>query len=552
MDEKRREEARLRALYEESTRYAEAYRALSHRDFAAVYPLAFGYVRSKYLLTPEQCESEKLLDLADVSLRQTLALKRRGIQVGEIARSCAGASSVITKKILLMKAMQEDFQISMTPEEFAAIDTLTDLAGFLAADRSGKTVPETTEVREKGKAALFDPMVVRKDFPALAETVHGKPLVYLDSAATAQMPRAVMDAVSEIELARGNIHRGIHALSEKCTAAYEEARRTCAEFLGAALEQITFTAGTTDGINRVAAALGTMPGGVVATAMEHHADLVPWQQACKALGRPFRVCPVLPDGTLDMETLDKLLDGDISVLAVTHASNVLGIVNPVEELARMAHTHGIRILADGAQSACHRKIDVNTLGCDWFVCSGHKLGGPFGIGLLYSREPLPPTRFGGGMVDRVTEEDATFLPAPASGEAGTPNVSGAAGLGAAIRYRRALPAGWQDHERELLRRAEALLRQIPGVRILGTGEKEGCLSFTAEGAQPLDIALLMDSAGIALRSGNHCAQPLMAALGVDHTLRISPAYYNTTAEIDAFAGALRRILPVLRAENGRR
>ena len=550
MDEKRREEARLRALYEESTRYAEAYRALSRGDFERVYPLAFGYVRSKYLLTPEQCESEKLLDLADVSLRQTLALKRRGIQVGEIARSCAGASSVITKKILLMKALQEDFRISMTPEEFADIDTLTDLTEFLAAGRGGKTAPETAVITEEKKTAVFDPLSVRADFPALSECVHGRPLVYLDSAATAQMPRAVMEAVSEIELARGNIHRGVHTLSEKCTAAYEEARRTCAGFLGAQPEQITFTAGTTDGINRVAAALDTMSGGVVATAMEHHADFVPWQQACKALGRPFRVCPILPDGTLDMKTLDELLDGDISVLAVTHASNVLGTVNPVEELAGLAHSRGIRVLADGAQSVCHRKIDVTAMGCDWFVCSGHKLGGPFGIGLLYSREPLKPTRFGGGMVDRVTERDTSFLPPPASGEAGTPNVSGAVGLGAAIRYRQALPEGWQAHEKALLRRAEALLREISGVTVLGPGEKEGCLSFTVEGAQPLDVALLMDGAGIALRSGNHCAQPLMAALGVAHTLRVSPAYYNTAAEIDAFAGALRRILPVLRAENG--
>ena len=546
MDEQRSEEARLRALYQESTRHAEAYRALSHPDFSDVYPLAFGYIRAKYLLTSEQCESEKLLDLADVSLRHTLALKRRGIQVGEIARSCAGASSVITKKILLMKALREDFRISMTPEEFAAIDSVGDLTRFLCAHGNKPAAAPSALSSAPSDAGHFDEEAVRSDFPALAETVHGKPLIYLDNAATAQMPRAVMDAVSRVELARGNVHRGIHTLSDRTTAAYEEARQTCAEFLGAAPEQITFTGGTTDGINRVAAALGRLPGGVVVTALEHHSNFVPWQQACKRLGRPFRVCPILADGTLDMNVLRKLLDRDISVLAVTQTSNVLGTVLPIREICALAHSRGIRVLVDGAQSACHRDIDVSDLDCDWFVCSGHKLGGPFGIGLLYCREPLPHVRFGGGMVERVTEDDTSFAPPPLAGEAGTPNVSGAVGLAAAIRYRQSLPPAWQARESSLLRRSEALLREIPGVTILGPREKEGCLSFGIDGVQALDAALLLDSCGIALRSGNHCAQPLMKTLGIEFTLRISPAYYNTVREIDVLAAELRRLLPLLK------
>ena len=544
MDGREATKARLKALYEESARYAEAYRALSYRDFAGAYPLIFGYVRAKYLLMPEQCRSDRLLDLADVSLRQTLSLRRRGIEAGEIARSCAGASSVITKKILLLKALQEEFSVSMTPEQFAGIDTLTDLTEFVLGQRRTPAASDTDAAISKEDSG-FDPEAIREDFPALAEMVHGKPLVYLDNAATAQMPLAVWEAMREIEFARGNVHRGIHTLSERCTAAFEEARQTCADFLGAKPEQITFTSGATDGINRVASALAALPGGVVTTTLEHHSNYVPWQQSCQRLGRPFRVCPIRPDGSLDMDAMEALLDSGISVLAVTHVSNVLGTKLPVRKLCELAHRRGIRVLVDGAQSVCHRDIDVSAIGCDWFVCSGHKLGGPFGIGLLYCRDPLPPVRFGGGMVDRVTAENTTFAPPPLAGEAGTPNVSGAVGLAAALRYRRSLPSGWQAYEKVLLRRAEVLLGQIPSVAILGPQEKEGCLSFTVDGVQPLDAALLLDSGGIALRSGNHCAQPLMTAVGVEYTLRISPAFYNTKAEIDTFIAELRRVLSVL-------
>ena len=529
--------ARLRAASDNLTRYADAYRALEHKDFDAVYPLVMGYIRDRFLLTKEMCRSDRLLDLADVSLRYMLALRRMGIDPGEISRSCSGASSVITKKVLLMKAVQEVFDITMTPEEFASLTTVRSLTEFICAqaDRQetqrGPAIPK----QEQG----FDVDAVRVDFPALTEQVHGQPLVYLDNAATAQVPRTVLEAVAEIEGCRGNVHRGIHTLGSRCTDAYEQARRVCAGFLGAEPGQITFTAGTTDGINRVAMAFSRQKGGVVTTVLEHHSNFVPWQQLCRSQGRPFRVCPILPDGGLDLAALDKLLTADIGLLAVTHCSNVLGTVTPIREIIKLAHSRGIRVLVDGAQSVCHRDIDVQVLDCDYFVCSGHKLGGPFGVGLLYCREPLPPMIFGGGMVDVVTEAESTFLPTL---EAGTPNVSGAVGLAAAIAYRKNLPEGWQAHEAALLRRTETLLREIPGVRIFGSSPREGCLAFTMEGLEPFDAAALLDQLGIALRSGNHCAQPLHHVLGTPYTLRVSPAFYNTFGEIDALAQGLRRIL----------
>ncbi|MDD6023857.1 MAG: aminotransferase class V-fold PLP-dependent enzyme [Oscillospiraceae bacterium] len=530
--------ARLRAASDNLTRYATAYRALEHRDFDTVYPLVMGYIRDRFLLTKEMCRSDRLLDLADVSLRYMLELKRMGIDPGEISRSCSGASSVITKKVLLMKAVQEVFDVTMTPEEFANLTTVTELTNFICAQASRRRETQRVSASPKQEQS-FDVDAVRADFPALGEQIHGHPLVYLDNAATAQVPKAVLEAVAEIEGCRGNVHRGIHSLGSRCTEAYEQARRVCAEFLGAEPGQITFTSGTTDGINRVAMAFSRQKGGIVTTVLEHHSNFVPWQQLCRSQGRPFRVCPMVPDGGLDLAALDKLLTGDIGLLAVTHCSNVLGTVTPIREIVSLAHSRGIRVLVDGAQSVCHRDIDLQALDCDYFVCSGHKLSGPFGVGLLYCKEPLPPMIFGGGMVDVVTENETTFLPTL---EAGTPNVSGAVGLAAAIIYRQNLPEGWQAHEAALLRRTETLLEEIPGVRIFGSSPREGCVAFTVEGLEPFDAVALLDQLGIALRSGNHCAQPLHLALGMPYTVRVSPAFYNTFEEIDALAQGLRRII----------
>lgn len=392
---------------------------------------------------------------------------------------------------------------------------------------------------------MFDPSAIREQFPALGERVHGKPLIYLDNAATAQMPRPVAEAVTRVELRRGNVHRGIHALSEDCTAAYERARETVAEFLGAKPEQIAFTSGTTDAVNRIADSFrGRLGPGdaVVVTRMEHHSNFVPWQQLCRETGAELRIVPLTAECDLDWAALEARLTEGVRLVAVTHVSNVLGTVNEVGRICALAHRAGAEVFVDGAQGVCHLPVDVEELGCDYYACSGHKLGAPFGVGALYARSPYRPVRYGGGMVEEVGDAETTFAAPPLGWEPGTPNVSGAVGLAEAVRFRQSLPQGWQDWEDKLLRRAEDGLGAVPGVRVLGHPRRRtGCLSFVLEGASPFDVAVLLDQLGIALRSGHHCAQPLLSSLGLEYTLRVSPAFYNTEEEIDGFLNGLERI-----------
>lgn len=389
---------------------------------------------------------------------------------------------------------------------------------------------------------------LRAAYPALEAQVHGKPLIYLDNAATAQMPLQVAEAVRHLELRRGNVHRGIHALSEECTQAYESARSTVADFLGAAPDQIQFTSGTTDAVNRVADALAATlkPGARIAvTRMEHHSNFVPWQQLCRNTGAEFCILPLTPQGDLDLKQAKELLSPGVTLVAAAHSSNVLGTVNDIPALARLTHAAGGALFVDGAQGICHEAVDVAALDCDYYAFSGHKLGAPFGIGALFCRRPLPPVRYGGGMVDQVLDDRTTFAPAPLCWEAGTPNVSGAVGLARALEVRRALPQGWQAWEDGLLERLEQGLSALDRVRVLGhPRRRSGCLSFTVEGASPFDLAVLLDQLGIAVRSGHHCAQPLLRWLGVEYTLRVSPACYNTPEEIDAFLSGLERVIPL--------
>lgn len=398
---------------------------------------------------------------------------------------------------------------------------------------------------------------VRADFPVLHQQVNGKPLVYLDNAATAQKPRRVIDAlVRYYEQDNSNVHRGLHALSMRATDGYEGARARVAKFINAAdPAEIIFTRGTTESINIVARSWSQAhlkPGDVVLTTeMEHHSNLVPWQQAAKASGATLKYVPVLGDnaeGGLDLAALDTLLTPAVKLFAFTHVSNTLGTVNPVDELCRRARAVGAITVIDAAQSVGHMPLDVRALGCDFLAFSGHKMCGPTGIGVLYGRrellDKLAPDETGGGMVVQVNYEGATWKPAPERFEAGTPNVADAIALAAACDYLDAL--GREKiaaHDAELAALAYEKLRALPGIRLLGpTGARSGLVSFAFADVHAHDVVTFADEDGIALRGGHHCNQPLMRKLGLASTTRASFYVYNTPDEIDRLAASLQRIL----------
>lgn len=399
---------------------------------------------------------------------------------------------------------------------------------------------------------------VRADFPILHQQVNGKPLVYLDNGATAQKPRQVIDAlVRYYERDNSNVHRGLHALSMRATDAYEGARARIAKFINAAdPAEVLFTRGTTESINIVARSWGhahLKPGDVVLTTeFEHHSNLVPWQQAAKAAGATLKYVPLLGadgEGGLDMAALDQLLTPQVKLFAFTHISNTLGTINPVAELCRRAKAVGAITVIDAAQSIGHGPLDVQQIGCDFLAFSGHKMCGPTGIGVLYGRrallDKLAPDETGGGMVVQVTYESATWKPAPERFEAGTPNVAGAIGLGAACDYldsigREKIAA----HDAELIQVAMEKLSVLPGIRIIGPRGavgRGGLVSFAFEGVHAHDVVTFADEDGVALRGGHHCNQPLMRKLGLTSTTRASFYLYNTEAEIDRLVASLTRI-----------
>jgi cysteine desulfurase/selenocysteine lyase len=403
----------------------------------------------------------------------------------------------------------------------------------------------------------YDVTAVRADFPALDQQVHGRPLVYLDNAATTQKPRAVLDAIDRYyRRDNANIHRGVHELSERATAAHEAARDAVRAFLGARrAHEIVFTRNATEGINLVAAAWGganLRPGDeVLITAMEHHSYIVPWQLVAARTGAALRVCPMDDRGQLLMDDFGRLLTPRTKMVAAVHVSNALGTVNPVQDIIRAAHGAGVPVLIDGSQAVHHLPVDVQSLGADFYVCTGHKLYGPTGIGVLYGREALleamPPYMGGGDMIRTVTFEGSTWNDLPFKFEAGTPNIAGAIGLHAAIDYVRSIgiPA-IGVHEAELLARATAGLERIPGVRVIGTAAaKAGVVSFVMDGVHPHDIGTVIDHEGIAIRTGHHCAQPVMDRFGIPATARASFAMYNTIDDVDALVAAVHRVREVM-------
>lgn len=406
--------------------------------------------------------------------------------------------------------------------------------------------------------STFDVRRVRQDFPLLHQEVRGRPLVYLDSAATAQKPQAVIDAIVRFyQHDNANVHRGVHVLSERATEAYEGARETVRGFLNARdAREIIFVRGTTEAINLVAQTYGRKhvgPGDeILITQMEHHANIVPWKMLCEQTGATLRVIPVDDRGELVLDAVDALLTEKTRILAVTHVSNALGTVNPVKELTRRAHAKGIPVLVDGAQSVTHFPVDVQDLGCDFYALSGHKLFGPTGIGVLYGRlerlEPMPPYQGGGDMILSVTMEKITYNRVPHRFEAGTPNLEGAVGLAAAIRYLQTLGLdAIAEHDRALMAYATQALESVPGLRLVGTArEKAGVLSFTLEDIHPHDVGTILDREGICIRTGHHCAQPVMQHFKLPATARASLALYNTREDVDALVRGLHKVREVFR------
>ena len=402
-------------------------------------------------------------------------------------------------------------------------------------------------------APALDVERIREDFPILQRTVRGRPLVYLDSAATTQKPRAVLDALARYYAhGNANIHRGVYVLSEEATAAYDAAREKVQGFLNAAASrEIVFTRSSTESINLVAQSFGRRNVGrgdeIVITHMEHHSNIVPWQLLCEQVGARLRVAPIDDTGTLQLDELERLIGPRTRLVSVVHLSNSLGTINPVRDIVAMAHRQDVPVLIDGSQAVYHMPVDVQALDCDFYVCTGHKLYGPTGIGVLYGREALleqmPPYQGGGDMIRSVTFEKTTYADLPHKFEAGTPHIAGAIGLGAAVDYVQRI--GFDavaPHEADLLAYGTAALSDVKGVRLLGTAaHKASILAFVMEGAHPHDVGTIVDTEGVAIRTGHHCTQPIMDRFGVPATSRASVAMYNTREEIDVLVRALQRV-----------
>jgi cysteine desulfurase/selenocysteine lyase len=417
------------------------------------------------------------------------------------------------------------------------------IGGLLASEKTTKELD-------------FDVDTIRKDFPILKQLVHGKPLVYLDNAATSQKPAAVIEAMTRYYSAdNSNIHRGVHLLSERATKEYEEARVKVQAFINAAqAKEIIFVRGTTEAINLVTNSYGraNVKTGdeVLITAMEHHSNIVPWQMLCEEKGARLRVVPINDDGELILEEFEKLLNERTKIISVAHISNALGTINPIRGIVEIAHRHNIPVMIDGAQAAPHTKIDVQELDCDFYAFSGHKVYGPTGIGVLYGKasllDAMPPYQGGGDMIASVTFEKTTYNVLPYKFEAGTPNIAGTIGLGAAIDYVNQI--GLEriaNYEEELLAYGTDALSQIPKLRLIGTAnEKAGVLSFVLEGVHAHDVGTILDREGIAIRTGHHCAMPVMDRFGVPATARASLAFYNTREEIDALVAGINNVREV--------
>jgi len=419
-----------------------------------------------------------------------------------------------------------------------------------------KSTGEITSRESAAAGGFYDVERIRRDFPLLAQQVHGKKLVYLDNAATTQKPLQVIDAIVQFYTSGcSNVHRGVHLLSERATATYENARSRLRRFINARDDkEIVFVRGATEAINLVASSFGkahVKPGDeILITGLEHHSNIVPWQVLCEERGARLRVAPINLRGELLIEEYEKLLNPRTSLVAVTHVSNALGTVNPVRHIVEMAHRNGTPVLIDGAQAVQHLRVDVQALDCDFYAFSGHKMYGPTGVGVLYGKErwleSMPPYQGGGDMITSVTFEKTIYARLPHKFEAGTPDIAGVIGLGAAVDYLEAVGIdNIAAYEHALLDYGTKILESVPGVRIIGTAAgKTSVLSFALEGVHPHDVGTILDQEGIAIRTGHHCAQPVMDFFRIPATARASLALYNTREEIDSLAAGLQKVAEV--------
>ncbi|MGV3613380.1 MAG: aminotransferase class V-fold PLP-dependent enzyme [Fluviicola sp.] len=402
----------------------------------------------------------------------------------------------------------------------------------------------------------FNVRDIREDFPALRQKVYGKNLIYFDNGATSQKPQLVLDAINQYySMDNANIHRGVHHLSQKATSEYEEARETVRRFIHAGKkEEIIFTKGTTDGINLVANSFGELLSAgdeIIISAMEHHSNIVPWQMLAERKKLVLKVIPINKRGELLMEEYQNMLSPKTKLVAVTHISNSLGTINPVDQIIEAAHHVGAKVLIDGAQSVQHMKVDVTAMNCDFFVFSGHKVFGPTGIGVLYGKEELldemPPYQGGGDMISKVTFERTTYNELPFKFEAGTPHIAGGICLGTALNYLEQFdPKELEEYERDITEYAQEMLETFENIKLIGTAKnKTSVVSFSVDGIHPFDIGTLLDKQGIAVRTGHHCTQPLMDFYQIPGTVRASFAFYNTREEIDQFIAAVEKSISML-------
>ena len=529
-----------------------------------VYKYLKSFICNRFGLEESSCETDDILELAELSIAKREQLIDEGkLSEDEAPNLCSGASTALSKKILFLITLEKNLNIEFLPEDIPYIRTIKDICQYILG-RQQQLIKKSITSDDvllfdlpNNKAVLKENLLnldkIRSDFPILKRTIYGKPFIYLDNAATTQLPFTVIQAVYEFyQNYNANVHRSLHFLNRKTTALLEETREKIQKFINALYPfEIIFTKGATESINIVAHGFGEVfikPGDeIVVSEMEHHSNLIPWQEVCKRKKAYLKIIPFDDNGDLVLDVYENILSEKTKIVAITHVSNVLGTLNPIKKIIELAHKKNIPVLIDAAQSIRHGIVDVDDLDCDFLCFSGHKMMSPSGVGVLYGKkkwlDKIPPLSYGGGMIETVTVYDAKFKKLPYKFEGGTYNTGGIIGLGAALKYLEDI--GFEkirQYERALIYYLEEKLSSIMGIKFIGSPrERMGVVSFIVENIPSDDIAIILDEMGIAVRSGHHCALPLLKHYNLNSCVRISPAFYNTKKEIDTLIEVLLRL-----------